>query len=356
MAGNSREAQTVRPDLDAIDSYEDVRELPEPELRVLLECGRPEQRVWAIWALALSTSDVSNLDPAREPEPGVRRNLAVVLAGHGQLELLIALAKRDPSPEVRAAATQLVTRIAIDGKLPASLVIERVRTDGSEVKLAVLGTVFDDAPPWLVELAQELVEDRDSDVRYEAFEAMVRAGSDAHALMWLEEAPEAEARLALMRWTARGRVLACATTLAAASRRLRRMLIESVRLPGWDVLAPAIGDEPALIRALARRIPAVFDQMPLATLLRATLREPTDAWITMVRDRLAALATPEEALDRELHEFRDLCAKRIAEIDAHAAELKTPQGPALQRERELLDDQRVALESALDAASRMLVH
>ncbi len=356
MSGNSREVDRIGPDLDAIESYEGTRGLGEAQLRVLLERGRPEQRVWAIWALAFATSELTALDPAREPEPGVRRHLAVVLAGHGQLDLLVALAKRDPSPDVRAAAMQLVTRIAIDGKLPPALVVERVHGDGSEVKIAVLGTMFDAAPPWLVEIAQQLVEDRDSDVRYEAFEALVRGGSDAHAFMWLEEAPEAEARLALMRWSARGRIQACAEALSNASRRLRRLLIESVRVAGWHELAAAIGDEPALIRALARRTPNVFDQMPLGTLIRATLREPTDTWITLVRDRLAALATPDEGLDDLLHDFREVCARRIGEIDALAAELKAPGDPGLQRERELLEDQRIALESAFDAALRMLVH
>jgi hypothetical protein len=357
MAGNSREVQIIGPDLDAIDSYEATRALDEGQLHALLEHGRPEQRVWAIWTLAITTSDVALFDPAREPEPGVRRNLAVVLAGHGELDLLIALASRDPSPDVRAAAIQLVTRFAIDDKLPAAFVIDRILVDGSEVKMAVLGTVFERAPPWLLEIAQQLVEDRDSDVRYEAFEALVRGGADAHALMWLEEIPEAECRLALMRWTARGRVLPCANALATSSRRLRRLLIESVRVASWDELAPAVGDEPALIRSLARRTPTIFDQMPLATLMRATLREPTDAWITMVRDRLASLATPGGELDELLHDFREVCVQRIADIDAHAGELKGPsRDPALQRERELLDDQRVALESALEAAARMLVH
>src|SRR6185503_7364732 len=133
-------------------------------------------------------------------------NLAVVLAGHGQLDLLVALARRDPAAEVRAAAMALVCRLAIDGKLPTALVGERVTGDGSEVRIAVLGTVFAGAPPWLVEITQKLLDDADSDVRYEAFEALLRVGSKEAALMWLEEAPEAESRLALMRWSARGRV------------------------------------------------------------------------------------------------------------------------------------------------------
>ena len=42
--------------------------------------------------------------------------------------------------EVRAAATQLIARFAIDGKLPPSLVVERA-ADAAPVRMAVLGTV-----------------------------------------------------------------------------------------------------------------------------------------------------------------------------------------------------------------------
>lgn len=347
MADNSREV---------IESFDDVRVLDEGALRTLLEHGRPEERVWAIWALALKSADMAAVGQRVEPDAGVRRNLAVVLAGHGQLELLVALAKRDPAPEVRAAAMQLVTRIAVDGKLPSAIVVERVHADGSQVKLAVLGTLFEGAPAWLVELARELLEDRDPEVRYEAFEALLRVGSRAHALAWLEEAPEPEARLALMRWSTATRVHVCAETLARASRRLRRILIESARSVGWADLAPAVGDEPALLRALARRNPTIFDQMPLLTLVRATLHEPTDAWIVMVRDRLAALPTPDHDVSDLLYDYRDLCAKRIADIDALSADMRKHRDAETQHELELLEDQRVALESALDQALRMLVH
>ena len=340
----------------AIDSFEDVRGLGETELRRLLDSGRPEERVWALWALALRSADVGALAARAEPDPGVRRNLAVVLAGHGQLELLLALARRDPAPEVRAAAMQLVTRFAIDGKLPAALVGERVAGDGSEVRLAVLGTMFANAPPWLVEIAQQLLEDSDGDVRYEAFEALVRAGAPAHALMWLEESPEAEARVALMRWSARGRVRACAELLARASRRMRRLLIESVRVATWHDLEPAIGDETALLRALARRNPNVFDEMPLAPLMRATLREPNPAWLAMIRDRLARLETPDDPeVSALLHDFRELCAERVVALDKAIRELRK-QRDSDEHEIAMLEDQRVVLESALDHASRMLVH
>jgi len=341
----------------AIESFDDVRELGDAELRALLEGGRPEQRVWAIWALALRSADVGELGARAEPDAGVRRNLAVVLAGHGQLDLLVALAKRDPAAEVRAAAMQLVTRFAIDNKLPAALVTERVSGDGSEVRIAVLGTVFGGAPPWLVAIAAKLLDDSDSDVRYEAFEALLRVGSNEQALMWLEEAPEAEARLALMRWTARGRVRPAAELLARASRRMRRLLIESVRVAAWQDLEPAIGEETALIRALARRNHNVFDEMPLAALMRATLREPNPAWLALVRDRLAHIEAPDDSVVPELlHEFRDVCAERVVALGKAIHELRKQRDEDMDHEIALLEDQRTVLESALEHAARMLVH
>lgn len=344
--------------MTGIEGFDDVRELEEGELRELLEHGRPEERVWAIWALAMrSAGHVGELARHHDPDPGVRRNLAIVLAGHGELELLVALAHRDPAPEVRAGAMQLVTRLALDGKLAAELVAGRVRAEAAEVKIAVLGTMFSGAPRWLVELAVQLLDDRDGDVRYEAFEALVRAGELAPAMMWLEESPESEARLALMRWSARGRVRPCAELLAGSSRRLRRLLIESVRVATWAELAPAIDDDPGLVRVLARRNAAAFDEMPVEVLLRATLREPSDAWVLMIRDRLAALGETgaSDELAALLHDYRDLCAQRIAELDRRLGELRGTRG-AGSGQLGAIHDERIGLELALEAASRLLVH
>jgi hypothetical protein len=348
-----------------IESFDDVRGLGEVELRALLDGGRPEERVWALWALALRSAEesptarnptIAELARRAEPDPGVRRNLAVILAGHGQLELLVALAGSDPAPEVRGAAMALVARLAADGKLPATFVIQRATTDAPEVRTAVLGTIFASAPDWLADIADRLLGDRDADVRYEAFDALIRCGRTAIALSWLEEAPEPEARLTLMRWSARGRVRACAEQLANASRRLRRMLVESVRIASWDDLAPSIGDDPALIRALARRSGAAFDQIPLVALLRATLREPSDSWIVMVRDRLVRLDSPPPDLAPLLPDYRDMCAERITILSAHMTELRRAASDSARSEIEALDDERTALESALEEAARLLVH
>ena len=133
-------------------------------------------------------------------------------------------------------------------------------------------------------------------------------------------------------------------------------VIESVRIAAWHELAPAIGTEPPLIRAIARRTPQVFDQMPLGTLLAATVREPNDAWIVMVRDRLAALPSPDDDVSRLLPTLAEICAARIGDIEALMAEMRRQRDPDLQHELEALDDARVALESALGQTLRMLVH
>jgi hypothetical protein len=339
----------------ALDSFDDTRRLDEPALRDLLDHGRPEERVWAIWALALRSADIGDLGRRDEPDPGVRRSLAIVLAGHGEIDLLTQLARRDPAPEVRAAATRLIARLAIDGALSPALVLERVADDGVEVRLAVLGTMFERAPRWLVELAARLLDDRDADVRYEAFEALVRAGRVGPALLWLEEAPEAEARLSLVRFSARGRTHACAELVADSSRRLRRLLIESVRVASWRDLEPAAGDDPSLLRVLVRKNPGVLDEMPLDRLIAATLRDPSDSWLLRVRDRLATLDHPEE-LAPLLHDYRELVADRIAELDRRIRELRVRAGERADAELYALQEDRGELEHAFDRASRLLVH
>jgi hypothetical protein len=357
----------------AIDSFDDVRGLTEPELRALLERGTAEERLWALWALALrSTSNVDALaqraspqagptlrsSPLSEPSPGVRRNFAVVLAGHGHYDLLVALAKRDPAPLVRAAAMQLIARIALDGKLPTAIVRERVASDVGEVKVAVLGTIFDGAPAWLVELAEQLLEDREGDVRYEAFEALVRCGHDARARMWLEEAPEAETRMALARWTANGAVRPAADVLVSASRRLRRLLIESVRVATWHDLAPVVAAEPTLLRAVASRVPHVLDEIPLVILVRVTLREPNDVWIASVGTRLSALPSADSDLAPWLPDLVELVSRRIAEIDQAMHEMSAQPDQDLYTDIDLheLADLRTMHENARDAALQFLVH
>ncbi|MDQ3297941.1 MAG: hypothetical protein M3619_15235, partial [Myxococcota bacterium] len=69
-----------------ITSFEHALGLEHAVLQQTLEQGRPEQRVWAIWALALRAGEAAvgaATRVAREPDAGVRRTLAVMLAGRG---------------------------------------------------------------------------------------------------------------------------------------------------------------------------------------------------------------------------------------------------------------------------------
>ncbi|MDB4953128.1 MAG: hypothetical protein JWO36_697 [Myxococcales bacterium] len=339
-----------------IESFDDVHALEERELKTLLDEGHPEQRVWAIWALALrSTLDASALASRREPDAGVRRNLAVVLAGHGHYDLLVALANRDPAPEVRAAAMQLVVRLAIDGALASVHVTERALKDSAEVRVAVLGCIAEHSPTWVVDLAERMLGDREGEVRYEAFEALLRAGRMPPALMWLEEASEADARLALVRWSGRGDLRGCAEALAGSSRRLRNLFVDSVRAATWHDLAPVIGHDPVLIRALAGRNRSAFEQVPLAVLVRAAIKDSSDTWIMLIRDRLAALDAPDEVA-HVLPEYRDVCSRRIADLDTQVAKLRGQNDDAADSEANMLEDLRLAFEHALDHTSRLLVH
>lgn len=347
------------------ETFDQVKELAERDLRELLEHGRPEQRVWAIWTLALRSSDaVADLGRREEPDAGVRRTLAVVLAGHGELDLLVALARRDPAAEVRAAAMQLIARLALDGSLPTALVVERATADGPEVRIAILGVVFAGAPSWLTQLAIGMLEDQEPEVRYEAFDALLRAGDRAHSLAWLEELPEGEARIVLMRWTARApggnerageRVRACATILAHASRRLRRLMIESVRVATWYELAPVIGEDPSLLTAFSRRGHNALDEVPTSILMAAQLREPHDTWLHVLRARIANLQAPDPDLGPLLPDYLERCDKRLTELDIQLAELRKSKDVD-RADLEAFEAHRDLLAELCESATRLLIH
>jgi HEAT repeat protein len=97
-------------------NFEAVRNQPIVELRRLLREGEPVERAWAAWALGQRIGDEANpdlIEAAHDaPTPGVRSLLLVVLAGHGEQELVEAFAKNDPDDEVRASACRYVAMTA----------------------------------------------------------------------------------------------------------------------------------------------------------------------------------------------------------------------------------------------------
>jgi hypothetical protein len=283
--------------------FEDVQSLEAEQLNALLEQGGAEERVWALRALALRSP--------RDVDASIEKKLAAVTA--------------------------------------------RLLEESSETRAAVMAVVDEGAPAWLLDAVQRQLAERDPAVRGDAFAALVRGGRAADALMWLEEVTESDCRSVLARWVTPERIRACAEVLARSSRRLRRMFVETVNATAWTEVAPVIGEDPSLIRSVGGKNPGVAMQIPLATLVRAALTDGSDTWIMLIRDRLRALETPHEVSD-VLPDYRELCARRIADIDAQVAELRGQSTDGAIDEASMLEGLRGAFETVYDTASRLLVH
>src|SRR5688500_10144834 len=134
----------------AIETFDEARQLSEAELRELVNAGDPRSRVYAVWALGLRAAPVVGY-LSGEPDPGVRRALAVVLASQGEVDLLVALARHDPNVYVRASTTLMMVRFAQAGRVPWTVVIERFN-DAPEVRAALVSQIEPTAPAEIREL------------------------------------------------------------------------------------------------------------------------------------------------------------------------------------------------------------
>jgi hypothetical protein len=122
-----------------LGSFKDASALNLQGLRAILGEGDAQERVWAAWALGLSLGKMFGGEAAdrstREPDPGVRRHLIVVLAGLGERSAVWALAAGDPDPYVRATAHryafQLSGPIASDNAVGA--IVSAAMSDSSEI-------------------------------------------------------------------------------------------------------------------------------------------------------------------------------------------------------------------------------
>lgn len=116
-------------------TYEQVASLEDESLRTLLRAGEPIERVWAAWTLGLRLGIQFAKElgaPNRtEPNPGVRRHVAVVLAGAAQRDALVALALGDPDEDVRATAAQLILQTAKEPDVAAAaeLLVDIAKND-----------------------------------------------------------------------------------------------------------------------------------------------------------------------------------------------------------------------------------
>ncbi len=307
--------------------FEDVAHLESPQLRELLGSPDPEQRVWAIWGLALRIGRDSELadliaQVSREPVPGVRRMLVVVLAGHGELDLVVALGHHDPAVEVRAQAMQLVTRLAAasdahaDASAPSittAVVIERFAREVSGVRAAMLDAIPHGAPAWLERLAHDALR-AEPEVQLEAFEAVLRLGTAAslqRAVLWIAKARGELALRAWGRWPHVMPTPELVRMLAATPAALRVAAIRM--LPGVPIeeLAPLtlLGGR-GIFEAIRDR--PDFPATPIEVIARAILASYADRYVELLAERLATPLELTPELIATVRGLRTHCAARRA--------------------------------------------
>jgi hypothetical protein len=253
------------------DSFEQVRSLDDAALRQLLERGRPEQRVWAIWVLAQHAGEAAGQlarGQAHQPDPGVRRTLAVVLASHGEIDLLIALARHDPSPAVRASAIQVATRLA-GSRSPSYPGLRPLLESAREPAMvtAILGAIGAGAPDFLIDLAVRALSSGSFDVQLEALEALLRIDMPqtfSDAQQWLLALADPLPAAACEAWirgagglgdpAARANGIdSLSRALAGAPVQTRARVLQQLQAPPWSAVARLIEGADSLLRQVLRR-------------------------------------------------------------------------------------------------------
>lgn len=251
------------------ESFEQVRGLDDAALRRLLDEGRPEQRVWAIWALAQRAGEGAGQlarEHAGQPDPGVRRTLAVILASHGELDLLVGLARHDPAMVVRASALQLVVRLAAgggDARAELRAVLAAVREP--ELVMAILGAIGAGAPDYLIDLAERALGAEALDVQLEGVEALLRVGTPAafeEARRWLlaledptvacESWIRAAGGLGDPEARAAG-IDSLSRALARAPVQARARVLQRIEAPPWSAVARLIEGSDGMLQQVLRR-------------------------------------------------------------------------------------------------------
>ena len=116
-------------------SFAEVALLDEARLRVLLRGDSSTHRVWAAWALGMrdgrAMEEEARARIQKEPNPGVRRSLAVMLARDP--DAMRALALDDPNEFVRVTAWRLISQVASQQEqaMLAQRLMSAAQTDAS---------------------------------------------------------------------------------------------------------------------------------------------------------------------------------------------------------------------------------
>ena len=149
--------------------------------------GRPEERVRAAWGLGLSLGrgahGLLRRQALRDRSPGVRRHLAVMLAGFGDVPTLIDLAERDPRAMVRATAAAQLARLGGRDRADLQDLLGRwLHEQDPPVRAAIIDHLPDEAPAWLWRLADAQLEHPDVRVRRAATRNLAARVQGAEAL------------------------------------------------------------------------------------------------------------------------------------------------------------------------------
>lgn len=302
-------------------TWDQIRGMGEPELRALLSSSDPRERIHAVWALGLRASDPKLFADALagEPQSGVRRVLAVVLAGMGELDLLVALARHDPDVYVRAHASQIVVRFAHAGRIPWEIVVERF-DDERDVRAAMLGYIEADAPQAIVDRIVLALDDRDGRVRSEAFETAVKLYRAARITSeplerLLDGATAGEVKNALVFWFRIDEPRSIAKALACATERVRSAALRMRPELALTELAPLIERDPELFEALAQPLHLTLANAPIGLVIRVAKRARRGEQLVEAEACLAASSRlPQLAV--ELAELHAACVAAMSEIDA----------------------------------------
>jgi len=190
-------------------SFGDVERLETAALKALLLEGEPSERVWAAWALGLRHDQTFARDlratAAEEPHAGVRRHLVVILAGAGEMRSVLTMAAHDPDERVRATALQYVARLAQPRDADATEILARTLAEGTPLlRLGCIAGLRADAPAVLWSGAEACVSSSDRDLRWTAYETVIRHGAVARAASelardFMKVEPEPSARLNALR-------------------------------------------------------------------------------------------------------------------------------------------------------------
>lgn len=169
------------------DEFRNVQVMSDEEQRELLREGDARHRVWAAWALGLRLadgfSDQMRVALADEPVPGVRRHMAVMMAGYGEVDILAALARHDPDEFVRATAAQYVAGLSEAHPALGEILADLLDDESARVRTAVVRGLPTSAPDDLWRRIMSATSSTDDELRSAAVRHVVERG-DVSPKLW----------------------------------------------------------------------------------------------------------------------------------------------------------------------------